>query len=169
MKDKKIKYKGFFLNVYSRKVTLPNGTKTEIEYIEHPGAVLIIPFLNRTKVVMLRQFRAVVGSYIYELPAGTLEKAESPLKCAKREVIEETGYKSNKLNKLGKILPVPGYSTETIHIFTAEELEKTKMCLEQDEVIETAVFSRKEIQELFKKGDIIDAKTISAFAMCGWL
>ncbi len=169
MEDKKNKYKGIFLNVHSRKVSLPNGRNTEIEYVEHPGAVLIIPFLNKTKVVMLRQYRAVVGSYIYELPAGTLEKGETPLRCAKRELTEETGYKSKKVKKLGKILPVPGYSTEVIHIFKAEQLEKKEKSLDQDEVIETIEFSIKEIKDLFKKAGIVDAKTIAAFAMCGWL
>lgn len=169
MEDKKIRYKGNFLSVYSRRVTLPNGRNTEIEYVEHPGAVLIVPFLTATKLVMLRQYRAVIGNYIYELPAGTLEKGESPLRCAKREIVEETGYRSNRVKKIGRILPVPGYSTEVIYVFKADMLEKKETCLDQDEVIESAVFTGKEIKALFKKGDIVDAKTISALAMCGWL
>ncbi len=169
MRKKTIRYQGSFLNVYSRQVTLPNGVCTEIEYIQHPGAVLVIPFLTRSKLVMLRQYRAVAGAYIYELPAGTLEKGESPLRCAKREIVEETGYRSKKMVKLGCILPVPGYSTEIIHIFKAEALEKKEKNPERDEVIETSVWTRKEIKELFKKGDLIDAKTISALAMCGWV
>lgn len=163
------KFKGRILNVSVKKVRLPNGYVTNIEIVKHPGAVLVAPLLSKNKIIMLRQFRPVINAYIYELPAGTLEKNESPVTCAKREIIEETGYKSNKLKKLGAIIPVPGYSTEKIFIFKAEGLKETKRLTQPDEVIDTLIMTKQEVKRLFKLGKIVDAKTISALCMCGWL
>ena len=158
-----------FLNVKKRTTKLPNGNTVALELVDHPGAVLIVPFLTRNKVILLRQFRAVINSYIFELPAGTLEKGEQPLACARREIIEETGYSARKYTKLGIIYPVPGYSTEKITMYTAEGLIMRGAACEADEVIEPLVVTRKTVRELFKAGKIIDAKTICAFAHCGWL
>ncbi|HPM42632.1 MAG TPA: NUDIX hydrolase [Candidatus Omnitrophota bacterium] len=162
-------FKGKLLKVYVMKRRLPHGFTATFEMIRHPGAALIVPILSRDEVIMLRQLRPVIGQYIYEFPAGTLGKNESPRACAAREIIEETGYSAAKLTKLGSIVPVPGYSTERIIIFKAEGLEKVERIPEEDEVIEARVFTRSDIEKLFRKGAIIDAKTISALAMCGWL
>lgn len=168
MKNKTV-FKGRLLNVTVKKVRLPNGYLATLETIKHPGAALIVPFLAKDKVILLKQYRPVIDSYIYELPAGTLDKNESPAHCASREIIEETGYSAKKITYLGKIFPVPGYSTECISIYKAESLRKEEHEPEEDEVIEAGVFTRAAIRKLFKTGKIVDAKTISAFAMCGWL
>ena len=73
---------------------------------------------------MIRQFRPVINSYLYELPAGTIDPKERSLACAKREIIEEVGYSASKITRLGKIYPVPGYSTEVIWIYKGEKLKK---------------------------------------------
>ncbi len=158
-----------FLNIKKRATKLPNGHTVRLELVEHPGAVLIVPFLTRDTVILLRQFRPVINAYIFELPAGTLEKGEQPLACARREIIEETGYRAKKLTRLGSIYPVPGYSTEKITLYKAENLTERGMACEADEVIETLVVTKKMVRELFAAGKIIDAKTICAFAHCGWL
>lgn len=163
------KFKGRILNVSVKKVRLPNGYIANVEIVKHPGAVLIAPLLSKDKIIMLRQFRPVINSYIYELPAGTIEKSERPLDCARREVVEETGYKSGKVTKLGLIVPVPGYSTERIFIYKAQALVKVKPLHQKDEVIKICVFTKKEIKKMIKEGKIIDAKTICGFALCGWL
>jgi len=162
-------FKGKLLNVFVQKVRLPHGYVATFETIKHPGAALIAPFLSKDKIIMLRQLRPVINSYIYELPAGTLDKNESPLSCARREIVEETGCSAKKFTLLGKIYPVPGYSTEKIFIYKAEGLQKEDHEAEQDEVIKARVFSRAEIKRLFKRGRIVDAKTIAALAFCGWL
>ena len=92
-----------------------------------------------------------------------------PLSCARREIIEETGFAAKKFTYLGKIFPVPGYSTECIFIYKAEDLTAREHVAEADEVIEAGVFTRADIRKLFRSGKIVDAKTISAFAMFGWL
>lgn len=162
-------YKGRLLHFMVGNKTLPNGYRARFEIIKHPGAALIVPFLTKNRVILLRQLRPVIDSYIYELPAGTLDRNESPLSCAKREIIEETGYSAERFTKLGEIYPVPGYSTEKITIFKAEGLNKEESLPEQDEVIEHFIFGRNKIKELFRSGRIIDAKTICAFTLCGWL
>lgn len=157
------------MNVFVQKVKLPHGYVATFETIKHPGAALIVPFLSRDKIIMLRQLRPVIKSYIYELPAGTLGKGESPLSCARREIVEETGYAAGKFTLLGKIYPVPGYSTEKIAIYRAEGLVKKGREVELDEVIESRIFTRREVERLFKSGRIVDAKTICALTFCGWL
>lgn len=162
-------YSGKLLKVYKRALTLPNGHRTALEVIRHPGAALIVPMLSKDKVILLRQFRSAAGGYIYELPAGTIGKGESALACAKREIIEETGYRGRSFVRLGHIFPVPGYSTEKIVIFKATGLVKTVAAVEADEVISSFAVSRSRLRRLFRSRKIVDAKTICALAMCGWL
>lgn len=150
-------------------VKLPNGRTIKISYIKHPGAVIIVPFLSKDKVLMMRQFRPALKKYIYELPAGTIDPNESLLTCAKRELIEETGYRTSKIKKIGQIYPVPGYSTEIIHIFKAQALVKGLAQPEDYEVIRLHPMTRKQIVSLFKKGQMQDGKSICALAFCGWL
>ena len=166
--DRRI-FKGRLLDLFTRRVLLPNGHATELEIVRHPGAALIIPFLARNKIILLRQLRPVINSYIYELPAGTLDKGESLRGCARREIIEETGYAAKRLTRMGRIFPVPGYSTEEITGFKAEGLKKRKSPAQNDEVIRAFTVTKKEVRRLFEKNRIVDAKTICALAFCGWL
>ena len=169
MKNIKQVFAGKLLKVYVGKERLPHGYIATYEMIRHPGAALIVPFLTKDKILMLRQLRPVIDSYIYELPAGTLDKNELPLRCARREIIEETGYSAGKLKLLGSIYPVPGYSTERIFIYKAEGLKKKERVAELDEVIENRIFTKMQVKKLFKSGKITDAKTICGLTMCGWL
>lgn len=162
-------FKGRLLKVFVKKVRLPNGYLATFEIIKHPGAALVVPFLSKDKLIMLRQLRPVIGSYIYELPAGTIDKGESPLECARREIVEETGYSAGSMKRLGSIYPVPGYSTEKIIIYKAEGLRVRHRHAEKDEIIELKVLTKSAIGRLFKTGKITDAKTIAALAFCGWI
>jgi ADP-ribose pyrophosphatase len=162
-------FRGRLLKVYVKKVRLPNGYKATFEMVRHPGAILVVPFINKNTVIMLRQLRPVIEKFIYELPAGTIDKGEAPASCARREIIEETGYSAKRLTFLGAIYPVPGYSTEKIYIYKAEGLSKKDRVAEKDEVIENHFMSKAEVRRLFKRGRITDAKTIAALAMSNWL
>jgi ADP-ribose pyrophosphatase len=162
-------FSGRLLKVMVKKERLPHGYLATYEMIKHPGASLVVPFLAKDKIIMLKQLRPVIDSYIYELPAGTLDRNETPLSCARREIIEETGYSARRFTLLGKIYPVPGYSTERIYLYKAEDLRREEHIPEEDEVIETHVFTRAAIRKLFKSGKITDAKTIAALAFCGWV
>ena len=153
----------------NRAVKLPNGRIIRITFINHPGAVIIAPFLNKDTVVMMRQFRPALKKYIYELPAGTLDPHESIATCARRELLEETGLKTKKLTKLGSIYPVPGYSTEVIYIYKAEQLTLTEAQPEEYEVIETIPMTKSKVRQLMAQGKLMDAKSICTLAFCGWL
>lgn len=162
-------YEGRVIKVYQERRKLPNGLTTDLDVVRHPGAVLIIPFLSKDKVIFLRQFRPVLDRYLYELPAGTIDEGETPLACAKREVIEETGHRAGKMTRLGAIYPVPGYSTEKIVIFRAEGLRPATAPGDSDEIITRCPMGKAEARALFKKGALCDGKTIAALAFCGWL
>ena len=138
-----------------------------MEIIKHPGAALIVPFLDKDTVVFIRQYRPAINGYLWELPAGKLDGGERPVTCAKRELIEECGYEAVRIKRVGHIFNAPGYATEKIVIFKATRLKKTKRALEEDEVISVKPMKRKEILRLFRKGAITDAKTICALSMCG--
>ena len=169
MSIKKI-FSGKLLNLYldtSRK--LPNKNRTRLEYIKHPGAAIVVPFLDTGNLVFVRQYRPVIDKYILELPAGTLAKGEAPLHCAKRELEEETGYRAGSVKTLGHIYTTPGFTTEKIHIFEARNLKAVVHAREPDEVLETVILNRKKIRRLLREGKISDAKTIAALACCGVL
>ncbi len=153
----------------TRKMTIPNGMKIEKDIILHPGAALIVPFLSPDKVVILRQYRSTINKYLYEFPAGTLEPGEQPAACARREIMEEAGYRAGKLKKVGMIYPVPGYSDEIIYIYRADKLSIQKETGDADEVLEPVIMTRAQIKKIFKAGKIVDGKTIAGLAFCGLL
>ncbi len=162
-------HQGRVIRLYKQKVPLPGKKSVELDIIKHPGAVLIVPFLAKNKIILLRQYRPVLKQYIYEFPAGTIDKGETPLECARREIAEETGFCAKNWKLLGYIYPVPGYSTEKIYIYKATGLKKHVVTGDSDEIIETMVVSRQQIVNFFKKGRLVDAKTISALVFCGLL
>jgi len=98
-------------------VTLDNGTTTDLDFIEHPGAAGIVALTGEGNVVLVRQYRHALKRYVWEIPAGTLDPQETAIDCARRELVEETGYAAAQWQKLGEITPVPAYSDERIHLF----------------------------------------------------
>lgn len=153
----------------NKTLKLPNGHTGAYLCVEHIGAAAIIPLISKDKAILIKQFRIALEEYIWEIPAGTLEKNERPERCARRELTEEIGYKAGKIVKLGEIYPAVGYSDEVLHIFKATDLKKTVIMQEQDEIIEPKVFTRAQIRKMIRSGKIRDGKTISAFAMIGWI
>ena len=162
-------FKGGLLKLKTVNKRLPNGRMTRLELIEHPGAALIIPFLTKDTMIFIRQFRPAVSATLYELPAGTLEKGERPVVCAKRELREETGYQGKFFRRIADIYPVPGYSTEVITLFEARGLKEGTTAAEPDEIIKTFCFSRAQVKALFRRKMIVDAKTLCALAYAGWI
>lgn len=164
---KKIIHKGRVITLVAEDRLLPNGVRIKAEIVEHPGAVVIVPFLSEDKVILLHQYRPAIKRFLYEFPAGTLKTGEDVLACAKRELIEETGYRGARFKKLGQIYPVPGYATEIITIFSARTLSPAYAQGDPDEVIRVKIFSKLQLKKLFKSGKIKDAKTICGLTMCG--
>lgn len=169
MAGKSVKvFNGRLLKVYKLNQKLPNGNISYFEKVEHPGAALVVPFLG-DKVIFIRQYRAVIDKYIWELPAGKLDPAETPYCCAKREVREETGYLIRGLKKIGFIYTTPGFCTEKIHIFKAVCYAREKAERDEDEMIRVRCLSVPEIHKLFITGKINDSKTVAALGFAGIL
>jgi ADP-ribose pyrophosphatase len=148
------------------KFLLPNSMEGEFGIIRHPGAALAVPITDSGEVVILRQYRFACSRRILEFPAGTLELGESPLESIKREVQEESGYSAKRWDKLGEMLPCPGYSDETIHIFLARDLTKLEKKPEgdADEDIEVLKISPRKLNEIIASGEeSLDGKTITAW------
>jgi len=158
--DRTIVHQGKVFTLVRENVTLENGTTTDVEFIEHPGATAIIPFLDDSRILLLKQYRHALKKDIWEIPAGTLDPQEEIISCAKRELIEESGYSASGWHKLGEITPVPGYSNERIHIYLATKLQPAEQHLDADEVIQVQEVEFKDALEMIGKGIIQDAKSI---------
>ena len=113
-------YKGRILNLRVDQVEFADGTSAIREVVEHRGAAAIVPLLE-DNVILVRQFRYAASAELLEIPAGTLEQGEDPEICARRELEEETGYRCNELDKILECFVAPGYSTERIHFYLAQE------------------------------------------------
>jgi ADP-ribose pyrophosphatase len=154
-------YDGKLVKVRADTVSLPDGETTVREVVEHPGAVAILPFLD-SRIVMVRQYRHPAGKALLEVPAGTLRLDEKPEECARRELIEETGFKAERLVKMFQCFLAAGYSSELIHVYLATDLSKVAGNLDSDEFIQVQILDMAEALRKIERGDIEDAKAIAA-------
>lgn len=153
-------YDGKVVRLRVDEVRVEDGSTRIREVVEHPGAVAILPILPDGRLVLIRQYRYSVGGWILEVPAGTLEEGESPEECAARELEEETGYRAKHLRRILTIFPAPGYSSERLHLFIAEDLEKGVQRREEDERIRVVEMGLDEAVEELVEGGEADAKTL---------
>ena len=156
----KVVYKGKFLDVRRDEVLLPDGKSGTREWINHPGAAVIVPILPDGKIALIRQFRYAARSEFIELPAGKLDKGEDPETCALRELEEEIGYRANKITFLAHIHPAIGFANELMSIFLAEDLEKTKDNRDKDEFLELIPIRLDVAVDLVWENKITDVKSI---------
>ncbi len=141
---------------------LGNGKTAKREIIEHRGAAAIVPIIQDRDVVLVRQYRYAVATDLLEVPAGTMEQGETPEECVVRELEEETGYRCKEIEKILEFFPVPGYSTEKIHVYIAKGLSQSKMNTEDDEQISVEILPMENALEKVRSGEIHDAKSICA-------
>ena len=159
-------YRGRRLWVEKRTIRLPMGTERE-KIIIHPGhAVAILP-IEGDRVKLLRQYRYAVDQYIMEAPAGTMEPGEDPADCARRELIEETGFAAVKIVERGFIWTTPGFTDEKIFLFEGRGLSpSTEFGKDEDEIIEVVDVPLKDLDTMIRDGSICDAKTIALIHRC---
>ena len=136
-------------------------TRHTREVIIHPGAVCILPMLSDDTVILIRNYRYPIGSYLIELPAGTLEKNEDPINCAGRELLEETGYLAGRMKPLGNFFTSPGILSEKMYAYVAYDLEQSNAALEEGEEIELNPVPFEQAIQMIKDGRIHDGKTIA--------
>ena len=159
-------HQGSFLQVKRDTVRLPHGGEATREYVVHPGAVVVIGLLEDGRVLLERQFRYPVGLVMTEFPAGKLDAGEQPLFCAKRELLEETGYTASEWAYAGPMHLAIGYSTEVIHVFFARGLKAGERQLDADEFLDVCSMTPAELIDGVRTGQVTDAKTLSC---CLWL
>jgi ADP-ribose pyrophosphatase len=141
-------------------VHLPNGNRATLETLRHPGAAAIVPFRDRERILLLRQYRHAVGGYLWEVPAGKLDPGEPPGACAARELEEETGFRAGRIEATGAIVTAPGFTDERIWLFAAYDLVPGRVAHERAEVIEVHEVTLAEALAMVDRGEICDAKTV---------
>ena len=157
--DRKNVFKGKVIDFSVDTVIFPKQ-QVEMECINHPGGAAVVPLLSDMSVVLIKQYRHCMGDTIWEIPAGRLEPDENPMDCARRELLEEVGFKATNVQKLTEIYSAPAYCTEVIYIFLATDLIPDKQKLEDDEIIKVVNLPFEKAIEKVKMGEIRDAKTV---------
>lgn len=158
-------YSGRILNLRLDVVRLPNGKTSTREIVVHRGAVTAVPVLPDGKIAMVRQFRQAAGETLLEIPAGTLEPDEEHEDCARRELCEEIGYKPGKLTLLFASYLAPGYSSELLYTYLAEDLVKEQAESDADEFLEIVTMPLDDAVEMIVRKQIKDAKSICGILM----
>jgi ADP-ribose pyrophosphatase len=152
---------GHFLDVRRDMARLPDGSVAAREYIVHPGAVMVIAQHEDGRLVLERQYRYPVKSVMIEFPAGKLDAGETTLACARRELLEETGYSAREWARAGVMHPVISYSTEFIEIWFARGLSKGERRLDDGEFLDVFTATAVELNEWCRTGLVTDAKTLA--------
>ena len=141
----------------------PGGFEIKRAVVQHRGSAVIMPVDDKKRILLVRQYRLPARKYLWELPAGTVDPGEKPLQTARRELVEETGLRAKKIQKLAEFYPSPGFLTEKMTIYLATELTQGEAKPMDDERIETKWFKAKEIDKMIREGQILDAKTNIGF------
>jgi ADP-ribose pyrophosphatase len=152
-------YEGQVISVRLDDVEMPSGRRVVYEIVEHRGAVVIVPVTADGTVLMVRQFRQAVGQELLELPAGTIERGETPEACARRELAEEVGRAAARWQHLLSFFPSPGILTEEMHVFLAQDLRAAQAEREEED-LRIEPLPLREARRRIGSSDIRDAKSI---------
>lgn len=162
LNKRELAFQGYIISVYNEDWELPNGYQGSFEVVEHPGGIAIIAINNKRQICLVRQYRPIVGNWIWELPAGKRESDESALTTAQRELSEETGVTATFWQELGSIWSSPGIFKEQIQFFLAWDLQENEPALEEGELLEVHWWSWDEVKKHVYNGTLNDAKSLSA-------
>lgn len=157
-------YRGKILNLRVDDVELPNGRTAIREIVEHAPAVAMLPVLDDGTVLLIRQFRYALGRDILEIPAGLVEEGEPFESAARRELQEEIGFFPETLREMGRIYNSPGFSTELLVLYLAEDLRPSRLQPDDDENIQVVPVAPEDVAPLLRRGDVADGKTFAALA-----
>ncbi|MBL8761251.1 MAG: NUDIX hydrolase [Phycisphaerae bacterium] len=159
---RRVLFRGAKFDFVELSIAAPGGATLKRQYVQHPGAVIILPILEgpEPSVVLIRNRRHAIPADLYELPAGTLEKGEEPLSCAARELREETGYSAATISSLGWFYTSPGLSDEKMWAFVARGLTPVGQALEPDEHLTVHPTASARALEMIRSGEMVDAKSM---------
>jgi ADP-ribose pyrophosphatase len=152
-------FNGNFLKVQRDRVRMPDGSTAEREFIRHPGAVVVLPVLDDGRIVLERQFRYPNERVFIELPAGKIDPGEDHLACAKRELLEETGYTATEWRHLCTMHNAIAYSDEHLELFLARGLTAGDAQLDEGEFVEVFTATLDELLGWVRSGEVTDVKT----------
>jgi ADP-ribose pyrophosphatase len=158
-------YDGKILSLDLDEIQEEGGTKALREVVRHRGSVAAIPIDDEGRLALVRQYRHPVGQALWEVPAGVLEKGESPEQAIRRELEEEVGRRAGHLEPLATFHPTPGFCDEVLHLFRATRLKEAPVHPDDDEILEAKWYTLDAARGLFDAGEIKDAKTIIALLM----
>lgn len=166
----KLSFKGRVFNVFTDTLEEPDGHRHIKDVVRHNGSVVMLAVDERKNpadpdVILERQYRHAAGQYLIELPAGTRDPGEAPLAAAKRELIEETGYRAKKWTMLLKYFASPGFLGEWMQIYLARDIREGEAQPELDENIEILRMPLSEAMKLVAAGKIHDGKTLIGLSL----
>jgi len=159
-KNSKIIFHGKVFKVRIDEVRRPSGGEMRVDVVEHGGAVVLLPLDQENHVWFVDQYRHPIGQRLLELPAGTLDPGEDPEMCAIRECREEIGMSPGNLTHLGGFYLAPGYSTEFIHLYLAQDLSPSPLNQDEDEDIQVVKLNLEQVKERLSQGKFSDSKTV---------
>lgn len=166
--NEKVIFKGKLLTLQCDDVELPDGKKSIREFVKHTGGVGVVALTDDDCVLLVNQYRYPYKCEIYEIPAGKLDKNETPLDCGKRELLEETGVTAKEYISLGRLFPSPGYTDEIIYMYLAKDLSFGEMQLDDGEFLDVKKVPFKKAVGMVMSGEIADSKTQTAL-LKAWL
>ena len=159
---RELRYQGTILKIYEDTV-MANGHEAHWDFIHHDGAAAVLPVADDGKILMVRQYRNALDRDTLEIPAGKLDAPDEPkIECAYRELEEETGYRTEKLEYLMSVNTTVAFCDEAIDIFVARNLIPSHQNLDEDEVIDVEPWELKDLLELIYEGKMTDEKTVAA-------
>ena len=157
----RVAFKGALLQVIEDTVRLPDGGEARREYIRHPGACMMLAFLDERTIIFERQFRYPMRRHFIELPAGKIENGEDPLATAVRELREECGYEAATWRHIATLHPCIGYADERIELFMARDLKYVGHTLDEGEFLEVFALTIDEALQWIREGRITEAKAVT--------
>jgi ADP-ribose pyrophosphatase len=160
-KNSELIFQGKVFNIRVDEVEKIPGKTMRVDVVEHGGAVVILPIDDDTQIWFVDQYRYPARRRLLELPAGTLDPGEAPEDCARRECREEIGMSPDRLTHLGGLYLAPGYSTEFVQLYLAQDLTPAPLAQDEDEDIEITRLTVSEVKEQIKMGQIHDSKTLA--------
>ena len=160
-------YDGEVFDVDRDTVRMPNGREVTLDVVRHPKSVVLIPMPEPGHVILVRQYRYAVKTFLWELPAGSVDEGESPEQAARRECHEEINLVPETVVRLAAMYPTPGYCDEEMVFFRLSNLEEPTeaAAMDEDEDIEAKTFELREARDMVRRGEIIDMKTVAGLAM----
>jgi 8-oxo-dGTP pyrophosphatase MutT (NUDIX family) len=155
-------HQGRIVEVSTEILRYANGREHELDFIRHPGAAAVVAVDEANRVCFVRQYRHGIADFLWEIPAGKLDKGEAPDVCAVRELAEETGVTARTWTPMGIFLPAPGIFTEVIHLYLARGLDLGTAAPDIDEELELQWLPFGEALDKVRRGEWNDGKTAMA-------